>query len=198
MDWNQKLLKLCSSSHCLGTILGILLLVLVSPAAQADGKGSQFGLLYGLSVPDAQNTNPFRMFGVKGEAFLLPTFSAGGYYLQSDKSGQQSVANKFSYSLTGIETAYHLPSASGDTYIALRIGVTKLLATSGGNDLIFSPYHYGLATGYDFYIGEYLSLGFEGSYLHAQPGRTQNSSGIEFNEPSFNILSFLVSLQFHL
>ena len=169
-----------------------------SQTAYADGKGSQFGVLYGLSVPDAQNTNTFRMMGFKGQAFILPTLSAGGYFLQTDKSGQQSLTNKFSYSLTGIESAYHIPTGSGDTFIGMRVGMTKLLSTGGGNDLIFSPYHYGLTTGYDYYLGTYLSIGFEGSYLHVQPGRTADAAGIEYNKDSFNVINFLVAVQFHL
>ena len=54
-------------------ILAIFLtLAALSPRAFAADKGSQFGLLWGLSVPDADNTNPFHLFGVKGETFMSP------------------------------------------------------------------------------------------------------------------------------
>ena len=64
-----------------------------------------------------------------------------------------------------------MPSAQGDTFIALRVGMTKLVQTFNGADLTYSPYHYGVATGYDYYITGTLSIGFEGSYIHVQPGR---------------------------
>src|SRR5207302_1467226 len=96
------------------------------PSLFAADKGSQFGMMYGLSVPDADNTNAFRAFGIKGESFIVPQFSMGGYYLQSDHSGEVSSSQKFRYSLTGIEAAYHIAAAQGDTFIGFRMGMTKL------------------------------------------------------------------------
>lgn len=167
------------------------------PAFADGGKGSQFGIVYGLSVPDAENTKHYFMFGIKGAAFVSPAVSLGGYYFQSDTKGELSVTQKFRYSVTGMETAYHMPAATGDTFVAVRIGVTKVENTQGGSDLVFSPYHYGVALGYDYFLGSYASLGFEGSYLHALPGRTI-SNDVIYETKSFNIISFLVSLQIRL
>jgi hypothetical protein len=158
---------------------------------------SQFGIVWGLSVPDADNTGVFHIFGVKGEEFMTPQISFGGYFFVSDHSGENSDADKFRYSLTGVETAYHLPSGSGDTFIAVRMGVTKLRMTPNGNDVTYSPYHYGVATGYDYFMTSWLALGFEGSYLHVLPGRTNVVSGT-YDLPSFNIISFLITMQFRL
>lgn len=173
------------------------LTLLWSPALFAENKGSQFGMLYGLSVPDAENTKQYYLFGLRGAAFVNPSVSFGGYFMQSDNKGEKSVTQKFRYSLTGMEAAYHIPSGGADTFFALRIGVTKVENTQGGEDLIFSPYHYGVAVGYDYYLGTYTSIGFEGSYLHVQPGRTEGST-LTFETKSFNIISFLMSLQIHL
>jgi hypothetical protein len=164
------------------------------PCAQAADMGAQFGVLYGFSVPDLSDTNSYHLFGVKGEAFLNPAFSIGGYYLVSDKSGQMG-SNKFTYSLHGIETAYHFPGATGDTFIAFRVGLTKIHAAPSNTDVIYSPYHYGVACGYDYLVKSWLMMGFEGSYLHIENGKSTVSNQT-FLEDSFNIINFMVSLQF--
>jgi hypothetical protein len=176
----------------------ILAAILMTGAqASADGKGSQFGFMYGHSVPDAENTNPYILAGVKGEAFFLPTLSAGGYYLVSDGSGEPSVLDKFRYSIHGVQTAFHMAASGGDTWVALRVGLTKVKKTVNSEDVTFSPYHYGIATGYDYHLGQYFSLGFEGSYMHAQRGRT-TQSGTSVNLDSFNFISFMISAQLRL
>lgn len=181
-------------------ILFLSLLSLIgtwSSLASAGDKASQFGVLWGLSVPDADNTNTFHVFGVKGQAFLAPVFTAGGYYLTSDKAGETGSLGKFRYTLTGIEAAYHIPSAQGDTSLAFRVGMTKLQRLAAGSDITYSPYHYGIATGYDYFVTGFLSFGFEGSYLHMLPNRT-NLNGVDYNQPAFNIINFLITLQMRL
>jgi hypothetical protein len=173
------------------------LLISSAPAAWADGIGSQFGLVYGLSVPDAQNTKTYRMWGIKGESFIGPALSLGGYYYASDQGGEIAAVGKFRYTLTGAEMAYHIPNQGGDTFVGFRIGVTKLESTQAGTDLVFSPYHYGFALGYDYPLTSHFVVGFEGSYLHALPGRTEYG-GVIYNEDSFSIISFLISMQFRL
>lgn len=163
----------------------------------ADGFGSQFGVMYGLSVPDVDNTNMYRLFGVKGEAYLIPQFSAGGYYLQSDKSGEISPTQKFRYSLAGIEAAYHIPAASGDTFISFRMGMTKVQMNPSNTTVTYSPYHYGIATGYDYFLTSWFSVGFEGSYLHVLPGRSIVNE-TTYDQNSFNLINFLISLQLRL
>lgn len=170
----------------------MMLLLLGAGTAHAQQTGAQFGLVYGLSVPDADNTNPFKVWGLKGQAFMAPQFTIGGYYWQSDRSGQISSANKFAYELTGIETAYHLLTQQGDTSFAVRAGVTKVSENPNLIDMTFSPYHYGIALGYDYYLTNHTSVGFEGSYIHVLPGRT-TMGGMEYDTQSFNIISFLLS-----
>ena len=175
----------------------ILASLLWAPSLFAADKGSQFGIVWGLSVPDADNTNVFHVFGVKGASFFNPQFSLGGYFFVSDKAGQISSSDQFNYSLTGVETAYHMPATAGDTFLAFRMGVTKLQTSPNQTSVIVSPYHYGVAVGYDYYWNGTLSLGFEGSYMHCLPGRT-TITGTEYDIPSFNIISFLVSIQVRL
>jgi hypothetical protein len=182
------------------SIFKILLIAAATMAcgAHADGAGAQFGIVYGMSVPDAENTNPYRMAGVKGEAFITPAFSAGGYYMMSDKSGEPSQLEKFRYSLHGVQSAYHIPSANGDTFVAFRVGLTKVKATPATSvDKTFSPYHYGIATGYDYHLTSWMSFGIEGAYLHVQRSRTSDTSG-RFEQDSFNIINFMVTAQLRL
>jgi len=167
-----------------------LFLVLAMFAPPAFGE-AHAGLVYGLSVPDAPNTNHYMMIGIKGSAKLAPWFSTGGYFMVSDKQGQPSATEKFRYSLTGVEAVYHFPTGM---WTAARMGITKVNATAQGEDATFSPYHYGIATGYEYKVLSWAVIGFEGSYLHAQRGKT-TVSGTTVLLDSFNIVSFLATVQ---
>lgn len=175
----------------------ILLAIALFAALPAWGQGSQAGVVYGLSVPDAENTNPYMMVGFKGSARLAPYFSTGGYYFQSDKQGAPSATEKFRYSIAGVEAIYHLVNGSGDTYFGVRAGITKIKTNPNLIDSTFSPYHFGIVTGYDYLLYSWLAIGFEGSYLHVERGKTiQNGATIQ--QDSFNIMSFLASIQIRL
>lgn len=178
-------------------ILCLLLALMGARPSFAADRAAQAGMIYGYSVPDAQNTNPFILYGVKGSAFLTPNFSTGGYFLVSDKQGAPSATDKFRYSVAGVHATAHIPSGKGDTFVGLRVGITKVNRNPNGIDSTFSPYHYGIGTGYDYHVTTYLSVGFEGSYLHVQPGKTtQNGNTIQMD--SFNIMSFMIAVQFML
>lgn len=178
-------------------VLSLVLASVIGGSAMAADRGAQAGFLYGYSVPDAPNTAPFTLFGVKGSAFLHPMFSTGGYFLTSDKQGAPSETEKFRYSLHGVDATLHLPGGGGDTYVGLRVGITKVKTNPGGTDAVFSPYHYGIATGYDYPLFTFLVIGFEGSYLHVQNGKTtQNGTSILYD--SFNVMSFLITAQISL
>lgn len=177
-------------------LTAVLALAFCVNAFAAD-RAAQAGFMYGYSVPDAQNTNPYILHGVKGSAFITPNFSTGGYFLMSDKQGAPNAQEKFRFGLSGVHATAHIPNGSGDTFVGIRIGITKVNTNPGGIDATFSPYHYGIGTGYDYHILPYLSVGFEGSYLHIQPGKTtQNGNTIEMD--SFNIMSFMITAQFML
>ncbi len=165
------------------------------PVFAADG-GAKFGLAGGLSATDADNTKPFFLSGIKGGVFLAKSFTIGGYYLSSDSSGESSPSEPFKYSLLGMEAAYHLGTSNGDGFFAFRAGLTKVVnANPAGSQIIFSPYHYGLAAGYDYSFAKICSVGFEGSFLRVFPGRT-SLSGTAYERNAFNILSFLLTFQF--
>jgi hypothetical protein len=166
-------------------------------SARAAESGSQFGLLYGLSIPDAYNSNPRKMFGVKGEALLMPSFSLGGYYVNSSSKDLGTGGVPFRYSIGGIEASYHLLGGSGDTYFGARFGISKVRTLVTGTDIIFSPYHYGLVCGYDYLLTGWLAAGFEGSFMYVEKGHTILNS-TSYNLDAFSILQFLVSIQIHL
>ncbi len=176
-------------------ILSIFVLLVAGPAAYGQNITAQFGLLYGLSVPDAENTNPYYMYGFKGAAKLAPWFSTGGYFLVSDKTGQPSSTEKFKYSLAGVAATYHYAGGTGDMWTSLRMGITKINSNPNGTDSTFSPYHYGIATGYDYKLFYNVIIGFEGSYIHVQTGKTTQNA-VTILQDSFNIMSFLATLQF--
>jgi hypothetical protein len=182
-------------------ILFLILILTIGTAkiAHAEGgaSGSQLGVLYGQSVPDADNANPRRFFGVKGSAFLGSNFSFGGYVLNS----QQDIGTggtTFTYMVNGIEATYHLGGGSGDTFVGARVGLTKVRTdVVSGIDAIYSPYHYGIVSGYDFPIMSWFSVGFEGSFLHVEKSST-TKSGTTYTLEGFSVINFLVSLQFRL
>lgn len=166
-------------------------------AAKAqEGGGSQFGVLYGFSVPDADNSNPHKMFGVKGTANITSNFSIGGYYYTA---GQElgTGGQNFDYSLHGLEAALQLPGGNGATFVAFRAGITKVKTDMFGPAVIFSPYHYGIASGYNYSVASWFTLGFEGSFLYAEQSTT-TTNNTPYELDSFSVLSFLVSMQFRL
>lgn len=165
--------------------------------AFAAEKGAQFGMVWGLSVTDADNTNAFQLSGVKGSAYITSNFSLGGYYFLSDSSGEPSSTDKFTYGLQGMQAAYMIPASNGETTIGLRVGLSKIKQSPSGTDLTFSPYHYGVAVGYDYALYNWLAVGFEGSFLHVLSGKT-TLNGTTYERDPFNIISFLVAIQFRI
>lgn len=158
------------------------------------GGGSEVGILYGLSVPDVANTNPHELYGVKGSTFLGGAFSVGGYYLQSGHTqGHNGV--DFDYTMTGIDAAYHFPNGGGDTYLGIRGGITKLAMSPSNVDVLYSPYHYGVMLGYDYYVTSWLTFGFEGSYVHVESS-TDTKSGTVYTQDKWSLINFLVDLSF--
>lgn len=184
---------------CLRAVVTLLLTTTLNSkvwAEGASGPGSQFGAMYGLSVADSDNTVAHRFWGVKGMAFLSPVLSVGGYYLKTAEA-ESSGGQRFDYSIHGIEAAYHILTNTGDTSLAARVGLSKVETVQSNTDLIFSPYHWGVAVSYDYFLTSWFSLGFEGSYLHAEQGKT-TVSGTDYRLDSFNFINFMVSVMLRL
>lgn len=174
----------------------MILFIAGTNAFAQEAGGSQFGAVYGLSVPDADNTNAHKLFGAKGSAFLKPTFSIGGYYFVADND-QGTGGREFDYSLSGLETTFHMPAGTGDTFFGIRFGLTKVKTDFSGEEVILSPYHYGIVAGYDYLMAPWLAIGFEGSYLYVEDSNTTKNS-IRYDEDTFSTIHFLVTLQLRL
>lgn len=174
-------------------VMCLLAVIFLSDTSHAEG-GSQMGILYGYSVPDADNANPHKMFGVKGTANIAGSFNMGGYYLVT--GGEVGTGgDKFDYSIHGIEGIFQLGAGgSGKTFLGLRVGIAKVRTEESGTNLIFSPYHYGPVCGYDFNFTSWLSFGFEGSFVYVEKANTVKSS-VQYDNDSFSVLSFLATLQ---
>jgi hypothetical protein len=106
-------------------------------------------------------------------------------------------SKRFDFSLSGIEAAYRIPNNRGETVLSARAGMTKIHEVQSGTNLIFSPYHWGIAVGYDYLYTSWFVFGFEGSYLHFEPSWTMPSA-TKYQENSFNIMGFMLTLQFRL
>ncbi|MCB0350272.1 MAG: hypothetical protein KDD38_03755 [Bdellovibrionales bacterium] len=162
-----------------------------------DIGGSQFGILYGFSVPDSDNSNPHRMYGAKGIAFISPSMTIGGYYFLTGSEQGSGGGEQFDYSLHGLEAALQIPGSAGTTFVGFRAGIAKVSTDTFGTPVIFSPYHYGFASGYNYNVATWFTVGFEGSFLYAEKSSTTKAS-VPYELESFSVLTFLLSLQFRL
>lgn len=184
--------NLRSLNYALIVLLILFMGKLASAQAQNTG-GAKAGVLFGFSVPDAENSRPLQMWGVTGSAQILPSISLGGYYQLADKR-QGSGGREFTYSIHGVSLTYHIQAGQGDTFFGLQAGITKTEVPIDGEDVIFSPYHYGVKSGYDYSLLPYLTAGFEGSFLRFNKSET-TTGGETYNEGSFHSINFLVSLK---
>ena len=161
--------------------------------AQAGAKRSAAGFLFGMSVADVDNTNPRQLAGLQGSTLISDSISLGGYYLLPGRVEGQG-HRQFDYSLHGIEVAYHIINQTGDTSLALRTGISKIRTEIDGSQVIFSPYHTGLALGYDHYLLSWATVGFEGSIFRFANSRT-NLAGTEYREGQFTLINFMLALK---
>jgi len=173
----------------------VLLLLFLLPL-QALAEGTTFvGLTYGLAVPDAKNTKIHQMYGLVGGAQIATNIGVGGYHMMTNSEAGPN-NGKFSYSITGIEVRTYLSTGPKLVFVGLRGGVSKITSMHLEEEIIFSPYHWGLVSGFYFPFYKLLHFGFEGSYLGFQ--RSETTSGDEaILFPAFNAISFLAVLSIH-
>lgn len=175
----------------LGLGLCAFVLCLVGQSAKAQDRAALMGLAYGITVPDADNTNPRFMFGFTGTAYLGTSFSFGGYYYMGGAE-EGSGARNFNYSMAGLQAFYNLPLGQTATFFGAKFGMTKLKTRPGNADLIFSPYHMGIAAGSDYFITERICVGVEGFFLRMS-NSTTNLNGQAYSEDSFNLIGFMAT-----
>jgi len=157
--------------------------------AQSNAGGGYVGLVYGLSVPDISNTKVHQLYGVKGGAQVSDAYGFGGYHMVSNE--QEGLYNAdFSFSLTGLEFRNFLTSGEKKVFVGIRAGVAKVNAVDGTKNVTFSPYHYGIFSGYDFKLFSILNVGIEGSFLAMGRSRTTGASA-ELELKPFHVINFL-------
>lgn len=176
-------------------ILTLHLTLLGAKLFAADGVGAKAGGVFGYSVPDADNVNPHRMTGIKGSAYVMPSVLSVGVYSFRTSDEEGTGAERFDYSLHGLEGDVHL--GDGNMFVGLRYGISKIKAIRGGENVIFSPYHFGLVSGYDYPLFSWLLVGFEGSYLFVKGTNTEQNN-VSYDLDHLAILNFLATLQIRL
>ena len=173
-----------------GVLLALFVVFAAASFAQSGSQGSGYvGLVYGLSVPDIANTKTHQLYGVKGGSQVSESWGFGGYHMiSSEAKGPNS--GDFSFSLTGLELRSFLTTGEKKVYVGIRAGVSKINMVESSNDVIFSPYHYGIVSGYDFKLFKYFNVGIEGSFLAMQRSLTDSASN-EIELKPFHVMSFL-------
>lgn len=170
-------------------LLAFFVVITTASFAQNNQGGGYVGLVYGLSVPDIANTKTHQLYGVKGGSQVSESWGFGGYHmLSSEAKGPNN--GDFSFSLTGLELRSFLTTGEKKVYVGVRAGVSKINMVANSNDVIFSPYHYGIVSGYDFKLFKYFNVGIEGSFLAMQRSLT-DSGGTEVELKPFHAMSFL-------
>ena len=174
-------------------IVTFFLVFLFSQSAfSQNSSGGYANLALGLTVPDAANTRPHGLSGIMGGSSLTDKFSLGGYHLiSSNEDGPNN--GKFSFTLTGLETRLLIQTGEKNVFVALRAGIAKVNSVDSGTPIIFSPYHYGIVSGYSFKVFSMMSMGIEGSYLSVSSSETTNG-GSTLSLKSFHTISFLATI----
>ncbi len=162
----------------LAAIFAVFLLS-TSPAQAIDSKG-WVGGLYGLTVPSYNGTGARGIYGLTAGAKVGTEFGVGVYYTSSQK--RESIGD-FNFDLYGVQAGYHFEGEANGVFIAGRIGTSKI-AVNGATNV--SPMNVGAVVGYDYMLGDHLSLGGEISYMSIAA-----SAPIE----SFTTLNFLAALK---
>ena len=160
--------------------------------SQGGGGGAYVGGVYGISVPDADNTKLHKFLGFTGGANITPAILIGGYYFATAEDTGSAI--KFDYTLLGLEFSYNISPAPKNVFIGFRAGISKLETLVGATDFTLSPYHYGIVSGYNYFIWSHLSFGIEGSFMSFQTSKTTVGSETT-TQNSFHIINFLVSFK---
>lgn len=173
---------------CVTVLLSTLI---AAPAFALPDKMGWAGGLFGLSVPNADNSSARSIYGVTVGGKLGDEYGIGGYYLTSKKDEDvNSQKSAFDYDLFGIEATYHFEGEAAGAFFGARLGTSKVK----GGALSTSPLNYGAVVGVDKLLGELLSIGAELSWMGVQSS-SGTVNGQSATIPAFSMLNFLVSLK---
>lgn len=183
---------------------GSMMMMMMTGSAHAAASGEHAGWLGatgGLSVPNYDNTTARTALGITAGAKLGSEYGVGAYYRTSakDEAGLNGVTFPFNYDLYGVMAGYFFEGDAKGAYFGAMIGMTKVTskpAVGGTNyDASTSPMHWGLVGGYDYFIGDHLSLGAELSYVSVG-NSTAATAGGTWAQSAFSTLNFNGALKF--
>jgi opacity protein-like surface antigen len=180
----------------LGLMLALVLSVTTLSAQAAEDKAGFVGAVAGLSVPDADNSSARAMYGFTGGAKLGSEFGVAGYFLTSTKEESANGINyDFKYNLYGVQASYHFEGEAIGAWFGARLGLSKVTTKAGTVEIDGSPFHFGVAGGYDHFLTDNLSLGAEISYLNVAKFNS-TVAGVTYESKAFNMINFLGAAKF--
>lgn len=165
-------------------------LILLATSSQAWGQSAWVGGLFGLSIPNAENTTSRGTYGITGGAKIGSELGAGAYFLTSAKD---EARGKFDYELYGVELAYHFEGEANGVYAGARLGTSKVTGSNvAAGTFSTSPMHYGAVVGLNKMLGENFSLGGEAAFFQVASANT--TAGLAtVSIPSFTTLNFMAT-----
>lgn len=183
----------CKSA--LAVVLGFIIggMGVSTAHAQNTDANGWVGGIFGLHIPDAEDTSARAAFGVTGGAKLGSEWGFGGYYLNSAKEETvNGVATDFDYSMYGVEGAYHFEGEAAGVYLGLRLGMTNLDVGT----LDSRPMHWGLLAGYNHWLMDNFSLGGEATFFNVASSDDTLTNGAVQNIDGFNVIAFQATAKF--
>jgi hypothetical protein len=179
--------------------IGVFLFLNVAQAkvSSSDPAGWAGGL-FGVSVPNADNTTSRSIYGLTAGAKIGSDLGIGGYYMSSSKDETVAgVSSKFAYDLYGVEVGMHFEGEAKGAYFGGRLGTSKVTASVAGASISTSPFHWGAFVGYNHMIGGNFSLGGDVNFFSlAQSSATPLGSTTSQTINAFNVLNFMASAKF--
>jgi hypothetical protein len=152
---------------------------LSAPAHASEMPHAWVGGLFGLAVPNYDNTTSRGAYGLTAGAKLGDNLGVGVYYISSQKNEN---LGKFNYDLFGVQFSFHFDGEATGAWFGGRIGTSKVDTGSS-----YSPMNYGLVGGYDYLFIPQASIGGEVSWMSISQSAPLNS---------FSSLNFLAALKF--
>lgn len=151
--------------HFLITLITVLIGFFGSLSVSHAQARGYLGVQAGISVPDYDGADSRLGYGATAGARLGGEFGIGVYYMSSaNEETINQVDQDFNYDLYGFEGSFHFEGVADGAYVGARVGISKVEFANTD----FSPTHYGLLFGYDYFLHEMWSLGLEGSYMRVE------------------------------
>jgi len=163
------------------SLAALALSALISvPAFAAEIPHAWVGGLFGLAVPNADNTSTRGMFGLTAGAKLGDNLGVGAYYLTANKD--ENTIGRFNYDLYGVQLSYHFDGEATGAWFGGRIGTSKI-----DTGATYSPMNFGVVGGYDYLLIDHVSLGGEINWMSISESAPLKS---------FSTLDFLAAVKF--